>query len=154
MRTAGPLRQARLYAITNIAMHDALNGIVPRSERYADKGAVNANADLAAAVLTAAHDAMAGADPSAKVSVDAWYKTLIEAERTKRGFDEGVAIGQRAAAAIIAARANDGTLHGGVAAYGRAAGRVTTSSHSHSTRPHSISLERADSRMHRSGELL
>src|SRR5687768_16762585 len=35
-----PFIEARLYAISNIAMHDALNAIVPRFERYADTGPI------------------------------------------------------------------------------------------------------------------
>src|SRR5688500_1476219 len=35
-----PFIEARLYAISNIAMHDALNAIVPRFERYADPGPI------------------------------------------------------------------------------------------------------------------
>jgi hypothetical protein len=58
-----PFVESRLYAIANVAMHDALNAVVPRFQRYADTGPINSGANLAAAVLTAAHDAIAGADP-------------------------------------------------------------------------------------------
>ena len=52
-----PFVEARLYAITYIAMHDALNAINPRFERYADNGPLDRSANPAVAVLTAAHDA-------------------------------------------------------------------------------------------------
>src|SRR3954470_12947705 len=53
-----PFIEARLYAIANVAMHDALNGVAPRYERYADDGDVDRGANAAAAVLTAANDAI------------------------------------------------------------------------------------------------
>jgi hypothetical protein len=112
-----PFIESRLYAISNVAMHDALNAIVPRFERYADVGAIDADAGLAAAVLTAAHDAIVGAAPGAQATTDAWYATAISPYSATAGFAEGVAIGQRAAAAILAARAADGTAGGGVAPY-------------------------------------
>src|SRR5437870_1641213 len=46
-----PFIEARLYAISNVAIHDALNAIVPRFERYADTGPIVRNAAIAPAVL-------------------------------------------------------------------------------------------------------
>ncbi|MEO7367556.1 MAG: vanadium-dependent haloperoxidase [Gemmatimonadaceae bacterium] len=112
-----PFIEARLYAISNVAMHDALNAIVPRFERYADTGPLNRNADLTAAVLTAAHDAIVGADPGATASTDAWYASAIASVSSASGFAAGVAIGQRSAAAILARRSADGTAGGGVGPY-------------------------------------
>lgn len=112
-----PFIEARLYAIANVAMHDALNAIVPRFERYADAGALERDAGIAAAVLTAAHDAIVGADPGAEAATDAWYATQISQLSGSAGLDEGVALGHRVAAAILANRASDGTAGGGVAPY-------------------------------------
>jgi hypothetical protein len=112
-----PFIEARLYAIANVAMHDALNGIVPRFERYADTGPIDGDANLAAAVLTAAHDAIVGADPSATVPTDLWYAGAIAPFTGEPGYADGVTIGQRAAAAILALRASDGTAGGGVGPY-------------------------------------
>lgn len=112
-----PFVEARLYAIGNVAMHDALNAIVPRYERYADTGPLMPSAHPAVAVLTAAHDAMLGAVPAAQGAVDAWYGAAITSLGTPSGSAEGVALGHRVAAAILARRANDGTATGGVAPY-------------------------------------
>lgn len=112
-----PFIEARLYAISNIAMHDALNAIVPRFDRYADTGPTDRNASLAAAVLAAAHDAIVGADPGAQAGTDAWYSAAIASYTGDPGYAAGVTIGQRAAAAILALRATDGTAGGGVAPY-------------------------------------
>ncbi len=112
-----PFIEARLYAIANVAMHDALNAVVPRFERYADTGPIERNANAAAAVLTAAHDAIVGADPGAQTATDAWYAGAISGLSGSAGFAEGVALGHRVAAAIIAMRSADGTAGGGVAPY-------------------------------------
>jgi hypothetical protein len=112
-----PFVEARLFAIADVAMHDALNSIVPRFERYADTGPIDRNADLTAAVLTAAHDAIVGAVPASSSEVDPWYAGAIAAAAGNPGFDEGVSIGRRAALAILKHRASDGTAGGGVAPY-------------------------------------
>jgi hypothetical protein len=112
-----PFIEARLYAIANVAMHDALNAIVPRFERYADTGPIDGSALPAAAVLTAARDAIVGAAPAAQTATDAWYGTAIAQYSGASGFAEGVALGHRVGAAILALRAADGTAGGGVAPY-------------------------------------
>jgi hypothetical protein len=112
-----PFVEARLYAIANVAMHDALNAIVPRFARYADTGPVERQAAVAVAVLTAAHDAIVGAAPAATAGTDAWYAAAVAPHAGADGYAEGVALGQRVAAAILAARANDNTAGGGVAPY-------------------------------------
>ncbi len=112
-----PFVEARLYAIGNVAMHDALNAIVPRFERYADTGPLASGANPAAAVAAAVHDAIVGAAPGATAAADTWYASAIDALSTAPGLAKGIAVGQRAAAAVLARRAADGTAGGGVAPY-------------------------------------
>ena len=112
-----PFVEARLYAIANVAVHDALNAIDPRFARYADTGPIDREANAAAAALTAAHDAIVGADPGAASSTNAWYATAMAPLAGEEGVARGVTIGQRAAAAILARRADDHTIGGGVAPY-------------------------------------
>ena len=112
-----PFVEARLFAIASVAMHDALNAVRPRYERYALTQATPAPAHPVAAVLTAAHDAIVGAAPGAQGPVDAWYATEMAALAGLPGVAAGVATGQAAAAAILALRASDGTAGGGVAPY-------------------------------------
>jgi hypothetical protein len=112
-----PFTEARLHAISNIAMHDALNAIIPRFERYADDGPVEADAGAAAAVLTAAHDAIVGAAPGAAGSTDAWYAGEMAPLADSDGLAAGIALGHRVAAAILGRRRNDGVAAGGVAPY-------------------------------------
>ncbi len=119
-----PFVEARLYAISNVAMHDALNAVVPRYERYADTGPIDTTANLSVAVLTAAHDAIVGADSGASASTDVWYNAAMASHSAEVGVAAGVSIGHRAASAILARRVNDHTAGGGVAPYtpGTAAG--------------------------------
>lgn len=112
-----PFIEARLHAIVNVAMHDALNAVTPRFARYADVGPVVSDANAIAAVLTAAHDALDGAVPAAHVAADAWHAEAIGALAGEAGLAHGIAVGHRAAAAILARRATDGVAAGGVAPY-------------------------------------
>jgi len=109
-----PFVEARLYGIANVAMHDALNSVIPRFARYADTGPIDESADAAAAVLTAAHDAIVGAAPASQITTNAWYVASIGPLAGNSGFANGVALGHRVAAAILARRANDGVASGGV----------------------------------------
>ena len=112
-----PFIEARLYGIVNVAIHDALNGIIPRFARYADRGPIVPDANAAAAVLKAARDAIIGGDPAAQAATDAWYAGQIAGLSGSDGFAIGIALGARAAAAILANRAADGVAAGGVAPY-------------------------------------
>jgi hypothetical protein len=112
-----PFIEARLYSIATLAVHDALNAIIPRFGRYADTGPIVPDANAAAAVLTAAHDAIVGAAPAAQAAVDTWYASQIAGLVGSDGFASGVALGHRTAVAILANRANDGVAAGGVAPY-------------------------------------
>ena len=53
--------QSRTVAIVHVAIHDALNSIDPRYERYAFKGDVRTLVLVDAAVAAAARDALVGA---------------------------------------------------------------------------------------------
>jgi hypothetical protein len=112
-----PFIEARLYAIANVAMSDALNAVTPRFARYADTGPINRDANAAAAVLTAAHDAIVGADPGAQSATDAWYVSEMAALTGTAGVADGVTVGHRAAEAILARRVTDGVAGGGVGPY-------------------------------------
>ncbi len=108
-----PFVEARLHAITNVAMHDALNGVRPRFHRYADAGTVDRKANAAAAVIAAGYAAIVGATPpSAHAAALAAYNTDIAPLRDGNEDDDvdaGIAVGSHAAAAVLARRVNDGT---------------------------------------------
>ncbi len=111
-----PFVEARLYAIANVAMHDALNGVRGRYARYADAGATDRAASAAAAAVAAGHGAIVGATPiPAHADANAAYASDIASLRAAEGdasVDAGIAIGRRAAAAVLARRVADGTDQG------------------------------------------
>jgi hypothetical protein len=114
-----PIHESRIYAITHLAVHDALNAIERRSRPYAYAPAPSRKASADAAVAAAAHDVLvallpelpgdfaAGCAPGLAV-VEAEYAGALAALPAGRFKDLGVHIGQAAAAAILAIRRNDG----------------------------------------------
>ena len=73
-----PGPQTHTLAIVHIAIHDALNAIDPRYERYEFVGSAPA-ASVAAAVAAAAHDTLIQLVPQAATSVDAQYTASLAA---------------------------------------------------------------------------
>ncbi|HET9746934.1 MAG TPA: vanadium-dependent haloperoxidase [Chitinophagaceae bacterium] len=114
-----PFWESRYYAMVNLAMHDALNNIIPKYKWYAlnarDK---DANAD--AAVAQAAHDVIVHAfgtlNPPANFTPpdiqDYINNLLVEslnAVENGEAKTKGIALGAAAAQAIIQKRSNDGS---------------------------------------------
>jgi PAP2 superfamily len=109
-----PWTESRLSAITNVAMHDALNGVRTRYSRYADQGDAYRDANATAAVISAGFNATIGATSAAALApATAAYNADIAALRAAHasGIDDGIALGKRAAAAVLARRVGDGVDH-------------------------------------------
>ena len=105
----GPVRAARAIAIVHIAIFDSVNGILGGYKSYTNVTPA-ANASLPAAVAQAARDTLVTLFPSQQATFDQALSedlNLISAGTAKTA---GVDLGQRAAAAILAMRANDGSL--------------------------------------------
>ncbi len=110
--------EARLYAMTHIAIHDALNAIHRRSQPYAYDGRAR-HASPDAAVAAAARDVLVpvlgevvnlvGQEcvDAAVTSVEADYDAALAGVRDGRAKTRGIEVGQAAAAAILALRAGD-----------------------------------------------
>jgi hypothetical protein len=116
--------QSRSLAITQVAVHDALNAIERRYHAYAFNGG---EADVAAspdaAVATAAHDALAGLIPvgdlpfagfgsivqqaAAVALVNLTYAADLATIPDGPAKTRGIAVGQAAAGAILARRSGD-----------------------------------------------
>src|SRR6266545_5012428 len=94
-----PGPQTYTLAVAQIAVHDALNAIVPRYEPYAFAGSAP-RASAAAAVAAAAHDTLVTLVPQAAASVDAEYDAALASVPGGPGKHAGIATGQAAAAAI------------------------------------------------------
>jgi hypothetical protein len=111
-----------MYAMTHVAIHDALNAIDRRYQPYAFFGHASRRASTDAAVATAAHDVLVpvlGELPSPPLpqacidagiaSVEDDYEAALEAIPDTPAKRKGVNVGARAAAAILALRADDGS---------------------------------------------
>jgi hypothetical protein len=115
-----PLHESRMMAMMHVAIHDALNAIDRRYQPYAYEGAGAAGASPDAAVAAAAHDVLValfpqlppdiGPTPDAAVAlVETAYANALAAIPGSPAKDQGILVGQAAAAAILALRAGDGS---------------------------------------------
>ncbi len=99
--------RTRYFAIIQIAVHDALNNIKPKYERYSLDERTQ-NADTNAAVASAAYWAIKGLNLQDSFPVDEWYRESLETVPDGEGEELGKTLGKHAAESIIANRANDG----------------------------------------------
>ena len=111
---AAPIRngvlQTRIYAMTHLAIHDALNAVDRRSRPYALHLHAHLDASPDAAVAAAAHDVLAHELPPMQQSLlDTAYTNSLSGIPNGAAKDAGITIGQAAAAAIIALRSSDGS---------------------------------------------
>jgi hypothetical protein len=118
--TTDPVHEARMYAITHIAIHDALNAIDRRYEPYAYDADAPDGTSSEAAVASAAHAALVATlaglpsemfgqaciDGGTAV-VDAAYASALSGIPAGSAKTQGIELGEAAAAAIVALRADD-----------------------------------------------
>jgi hypothetical protein len=118
-----PLHESRMYAMMHVAVHDALNAIDRRSRPYAFDAVADRGSSRDAAVAAAARDmlvSLIGQLPlelhsqacidAGVASVEAAYSAALAAIPEDPAKGLGIAVGQAAAAAILALRANDGAV--------------------------------------------
>jgi len=105
----GGVQQSRVYAMTQAAIHDALNAIDRRYEPYAYAATAPSNASPEAAVSAAAHTVLRTLFPSQVAAIDAAYQAALASIPAGSAKDLGIAVGQSAAAAILLFRSNDGS---------------------------------------------
>jgi hypothetical protein len=115
-----PLHESRMYAMTHVAIHDALNAIDRRSRPYAFSARVKREASPDAAVAAAARDVLVpllneipepfppACGAAGVASVEADYAAALSEIPDGRAETRGIQVGQAAAAAILALRAGDG----------------------------------------------
>ena len=115
-----PFRESHYYSMVNIAMHDALNNIVPKYKSYA-LNARDKDADPDAAVAQAAHDVISfffgklnpPANNTPQPIQDSIHNLLVQSLNSipnSEAKTKGIALGTAAAQAIIQNRTNDGSL--------------------------------------------
>lgn len=110
-----PPRDARGYAMASVAIHDALNAVERRYAPHAYTGtvssAVNGEAAIAAAVhgvLVSLGDELTNKNPLAFAK--AKYDSIIATIPNSPQKTAGITLGQAVAAAVVAKRANDGSV--------------------------------------------
>ena len=96
------------FATVHIAIHDAVQAYQQRFESY-DLPIDGTSGSPVAAAAKAARDVLATRFPAQAASIEATYQAYL-ASNGLLPTDPGVAVGQQAAANIIARRANDGSF--------------------------------------------
>jgi hypothetical protein len=107
----GPCRAARAEAIIHIAIFEAVNAIAGGYQSYVGLGRAPAGSSMSAAIAQAAHDTVAALFPSQSASMDAQLAADLNQIASGRNKTEGIKVGRRAAEAILALRAADGSKH-------------------------------------------
>lgn len=104
----GPPPAYRVMAITHAAVYEAANAI---TRRYPVSGLpleAAPGASVEAAVAAANRATLARLLPSQQASIDVAYQAALVTITESPAKDAGIAVGERAAAAVLAARADDG----------------------------------------------
>jgi hypothetical protein len=105
----GPGRSSRAMAIVHIAMADVVSAITGSFDSYTDVAANPGAISQEIAISKAARDTLAALFPSQAQSFNSAYQAdLLMTSDTPAAVANGVDLGQRAAAAILAMRSNDG----------------------------------------------
>ena len=104
---ANPIRQARVLAMMHAAMHDAVNGAVPKYERYASS-ITDRRANAAAAAAAAAHRVLTALFPANAAALDAALADSLADIRDGDAEDAGVSLGAAVGQFIVNIRSNDG----------------------------------------------
>ena len=99
---------ARGQAMLHVAMFEAVNAIERRYSPYKLNLVADRSTSREAAASSAAHDVLAALFPDQKADLDATLATSLAAIADGDAKSKGIELGRKAAAEIIALRANDG----------------------------------------------
>jgi hypothetical protein len=105
----GPTRTSRALAIVHIAIFDAVNAITGDYQSYTGVAPGPRDASIGAAIAQATHDTLIALFPSQTATCDQLLAQDLKQIPTGRPKVNGVDVGRRSAAAILALRANDGS---------------------------------------------
>jgi hypothetical protein len=107
--TQTPFPQARFAAITQLAVFEAVNAITHGYQPYLGTIQAPGSASAEAAAATAAHDVLKNYFPTSAATLDVSLANSLAAIPDGPAKAAGIAAGRSAAAAMIAARAKDGS---------------------------------------------
>jgi len=105
----GPTRASRAMAIVHIAIFDSVNAVLGGYQSYSGIQSVKQPVSLDAAVAQAAHDTLVALYPSQAPAFGSLLADDLAKVSNKNERANGLLLGQRAAAAILALRTNDGS---------------------------------------------
>src|SRR5216110_447904 len=105
----GPTRASRAIAIVHIAIFDSVNAVLGGYQSYSGVQPAKAPVSLDAAVAQAAHDTLVALYPSQAPAFNSLLSDDLAKVSNKNERANGVSLGQRAAAAILTLRTNDGS---------------------------------------------
>jgi len=111
------------YAMVEGAVYDAVNAIDGGHQPYLAAPAADGSESKSAAAATAAHDVLVGLFPAQAGTLDAQLAGSLSEIPNGAPKTAGEAIGQSAAATMLAARANDGRFGPSIAVPGSAPGQ-------------------------------
>ena len=103
----GPLPQARSMTIVQVAVHDAVNTITRKYDRYLANSLSPSGASAEAATIAAAHRVLVTLFPAQQAALDLARAASLAA-RSLTEANPGISVGESTAAAVLQARANDG----------------------------------------------
>jgi hypothetical protein len=102
------IHPTRTMAITQIAVYDALTGILRRDQPLLVDLRAPRDASPEAAAASAARTALDALLPTQAPAIDGFFGTSLAQVGSGRRVDRGVRFGARVARAVLAARADDG----------------------------------------------
>lgn len=107
----GPHRASRALAIVQLAVYDSINAVAARYPAYSGIARAPSDTSLDAAIAHAAHDTLAALFPSQKTRLGRQLSDDMAAIPLARARFNGIDTGRRAASAILALRADDGSQY-------------------------------------------
>lgn len=107
----GPGRSGRAMAIVHIAMFEVVNAVTGGYESYLGLPRSRPDVYVGAAIAQAAHDALVALYPSQSRDIDRRLREDLIRFAEGGAKQDALALGRRAAASILATRADDGAAH-------------------------------------------
>ena len=104
-----PFTAARFMTITQLAVFEAVNAITGKYEPYLGTVVAPEGASAEAAAVVAAHDTLVAFVPAQTMMLDQRRDASLALIPNGQSKTDGIAVGQAAAAAMIANRNNDGS---------------------------------------------
>jgi hypothetical protein len=108
----GPVRNARAFAMTQLAVYDAVQSFTTLPRRFKQYNAIGdapAGASMEAAIACAAHGVLVNVYSTFTATFDAALADDLSALGSSPSTTAGCAVGEAAAAAMIARRTGDGS---------------------------------------------